>query len=30
LVEMAHLVTEMKLHKHYFYSGVNARKGLDF
>lgn len=26
----AHLVTEMKLIKHYFYSGVKAREGLDF
>ena len=28
--ERAHLVTEMKLKKHYFYSGVPAREGLDF
>lgn len=26
----AHLVTEMNLKKHYFYSGVRAREGLDF
>ncbi len=26
----AHLVTEMRLLKHYFYSGVPAREGLDF
>ncbi len=26
----AHLVTEMKLIKHYFYSGVSAREGLDY
>lgn len=26
----AHLVTEMKLERHYFYSGVPAREGLDF
>jgi len=29
-IERAHLVTEMKLRKHYFYSGVKAREGLDF
>ena len=29
-VELAHLVTEMKLKKHYFYSGVKAREGLDY
>ena len=28
--ERAHLVTEMKLVKHYFYSGVPAREGLDY
>lgn len=27
---LAHLVTEMALHKHYFYSGVPAREGIDF
>lgn len=26
----AHLVTEVRLVKHYFYSGVKAREGLDF
>lgn len=26
----AHLVTEMRLRKHYFYSGVPAREGLDY
>lgn len=26
----AHLVTDMKLRKHYFYSGVPARPGIDF
>lgn len=26
----AHLVTEMKLERHYFYSGVPARDGLDY
>ena len=26
----AHLTTEMKLEKHYFYSGVPAREGLDY
>jgi cob(I)alamin adenosyltransferase len=29
-LERADLVTEMKLRKHYFYSGVPAREGLDF
>ena len=29
-MEQAHLVTEMRLRKHYFYSGVKAREGLDF
>lgn len=29
-LDAAHLVTEMKLVKHYFYSGVSAREGLDF
>ncbi len=26
----AHLITEMKLERHYFYSGVKAREGLDY
>jgi cob(I)alamin adenosyltransferase len=26
----AHLITEVKLEKHYFYSGVPAREGLDY
>ncbi len=26
----AHLVSEVVLHKHYFYSGVKAREGIDF
>lgn len=26
----AHLVTEMKLERHYFYSGVPAREGIDY
>lgn len=30
VLERAHLVTEMKLRKHYFYSGVKAREGLDY
>ena len=30
LKNMAHLVTEMRLRKHYYYSGVKAREGLDF
>jgi cob(I)alamin adenosyltransferase len=29
-IKKAHLVTEMQLRKHYFYSGVKAREGLDF
>lgn len=29
-IDRAHLVTEMRLRKHYFYSGVNAREGIDF
>ncbi|MDA1038133.1 MAG: cob(I)yrinic acid a,c-diamide adenosyltransferase [bacterium] len=28
--EISHLVTEMKLEKHYFYSGVQAREGIDY
>ena len=30
VVKKAHLVTEMRLRKHYFYSGVAAREGLDY
>lgn len=29
-VDAAHLVTEMTLVRHYFYSGVQAREGLDY
>ncbi len=29
-IQKAHLMTEMRLHKHYFYSGVAAREGLDY
>jgi cob(I)alamin adenosyltransferase len=29
-IDRAHLVTEMKLRKHYFYSGVQAREGIDY
>ena len=29
-VALAHLVTEMRLERHYFYSGVPAREGLDY
>ena len=29
-LKAAHLVTEMKLQKHYFYSGVKARAGVDY
>ncbi len=28
--ENSHLVTEMTLEKHYFYSGVQAREGIDY
>jgi len=30
LIKAAHLVTEAKMQKHYFYSGVQAREGLDY
>ncbi len=30
ILKAAHLVTETKLKKHYFYSGVPAREGLDY
>ncbi len=30
IIDKAHLVTEMKLKKHYFYSGVKAREGIDY
>lgn len=29
-IDRAHLVTQMQLERHYFYSGVPAREGLDF
>ncbi|MBU2566080.1 cob(I)yrinic acid a,c-diamide adenosyltransferase [Patescibacteria group bacterium] len=29
-IDLADLVTEMKLHKHYFYHGTKARPGIDF
>lgn len=29
-LDAAHLITEMKLERHYFYSGVGAREGLDY
>lgn len=29
-LDAAHLVTETKLDRHYFYSGVKAREGLDY
>lgn len=29
-LHLAHLVTEMTLKKHYFYSGVPAREGMDY
>lgn len=28
--EIAHLVSEVQLQKHYFYSGVKAREGIDY
>jgi len=30
LIEYAHLVTEMREIKHYYNSGVEARKGIEF
>lgn len=30
LLDLAHLITEMKPERHYFYSGVPAREGLDY
>lgn len=30
LIDSAHLVTEAQMQKHYFYSGVQAREGLDY
>jgi len=30
LQERAHLITEMKLHKHYMYDGVPAREGIEW
>jgi len=29
-IELANLVTEMKLHKHYFYQGIESRKGIEY
>ncbi|MFA6018049.1 MAG: cob(I)yrinic acid a,c-diamide adenosyltransferase [Patescibacteria group bacterium] len=29
-LDVAHLITEMRMERHYFYSGVSAREGLDF
>lgn len=29
-LEAAHLVSEVQLQKHYFYSGITAREGIDF
>lgn len=29
-IQQAHLMTEMRLRKHYFYSGVEAREGIDY
>jgi cob(I)alamin adenosyltransferase len=29
-LDAAHLITEMRLDRHYFYSGVPAREGLDY
>ena len=29
-LDLAHLVTNMQLERHYFYSGVPAREGLDY
>ncbi|HHF42642.1 MAG TPA: cob(I)yrinic acid a,c-diamide adenosyltransferase [Candidatus Aminicenantes bacterium] len=30
LMQIANLVTEMKMHKHYFYEGVPARRGIEY
>jgi len=30
LWQVADLITEMKLHKHYFYQGIAARRGIEF
>jgi len=30
LIHLADLVTEMKMHKHYFYKGVPARRGVEY
>lgn len=30
IIEIVDLITEMKLHKHYFNSGVSARKGIEY
>jgi len=30
LLEVAHLISEVQMKKHYFYSGVKAREGLDY
>jgi len=30
LIKRAHLVTQVQLERHYFYSGVKAREGLDY
>ncbi len=30
LLGRAHLITEMRLERHYYYSGVTAREGLDY
>ncbi len=29
-IDRADLVSEVKLHKHYFYHGVKAREGIDY
>ena len=29
-IDQAHLITSMELKKHYFYSGVSAREGIDY
>jgi len=30
LIDVADLISEVKMQKHYFYSGVKAREGLDY
>ena len=29
-LDRAHLITDVRMVKHYFYAGINAREGLDW